>query len=183
MRKLPDGTEFYTLDEAEGKEFDTYDIYLHEFVLIFFGLEPEKPIQSRIKYQKGLFLFLKELEKRGYKVQDPHFIPYSYGPYSFVLARVLDNLWWSGFIEAKGEYGKETEEFKLTEKGKNEAILLIKEKIKEKDLQDLITFRQSIDQYTVDGILHYVYNNFPEMKEKSKIRAKFKDIKWGRGKG
>ncbi len=41
MRKLPDGTEFYTLDEAEGKEFNTYDIYLHEFVLIFFGLEPE----------------------------------------------------------------------------------------------------------------------------------------------
>jgi hypothetical protein len=50
-------------------------------------------------------------------------------------------------------------------------------------LQDLITFRQSIDQYTIDGILHYVYNNFPEMKEKSKIRAKYKDIKWGRGKG
>lgn len=61
--------------------------------------------------------------------------------------------------------------------------MLIKEKIKEKDLRDLITFRQSIDQYTVDGILHYVYNNFPEMKEKSKIRAKYKDIKWGRGKG
>jgi len=143
MRKLPDGTEFYTLDEAEGKEFATYDIYLYELVLIFFGLEPEKPIQSRIKYQKGLFLFLKELEKRGYKVQDPHFIPYR-GAYSFVLARVLDNLWWSGFIEAKVEHGKEVEEFKLTEKGKNEAILLIKEKIKEKDLQDLITFRQSI---------------------------------------
>jgi len=143
MRKLSDGTEFYTLEEGERKEFDTYDIYLYEFVLIFFGLDPEKPIQSRIKYQKGLFLFSKELEKRGYKVQDPHFIAYS-GAYSFVLARVLDNLWWSGFIEAKGVYAKETEEFKLTEKGKNEAILLIKEKIKEKDLQDLITFRQSI---------------------------------------
>ncbi len=49
MRKLPDGTEYYTLDEAEEKEFNTYDIYLHEFVLIFFGLEPEKPIRSRTK--------------------------------------------------------------------------------------------------------------------------------------
>ena len=81
-------------------------------------------------------------------------------------------MWWSGFIEAKGEYGKETEEFKLTEKGKNEAILIIKEKIKEKDLRDLITFRQSIDQYTVDGILHYVYNNFPEMRRPRKARKR-----------
>jgi len=73
-------------------------------------------------------------------------------------------LLWSGFVEAKGEYGKETEELRLTEKGKNEAILLIKEKIKEKDLKDLITFRQSIDQYTVDGIIRYVNYKFPEMK-------------------
>ena len=183
MRKLPDGTEFYTLDEAEGKAFNTYDIYLHEFVLIFFGLEPEKPIYSRVKYQKGLFLFFKELDKRGYKVQDPHFIPYSYGPYSFVLARILDNLWWSGFIEVKGEYEKETEEFKLTEKGKAEAILLVEKKINKKDLNDLITFRQSIDQFTVDGILNYVYSHFPEMKERSKLKSKYKDIKWGKGKG
>jgi len=164
MRKSP--------DVMEGKEFDTYDIYLHEFVLIFFGLELEKPIISRIKYQKGLFLFLKELEKRGYKVQDPHFVPHDDGPYSFALANILDELIWSGFIEAKGVHGKETEEFKLTEKGKNEAILLIKEKIKEKDLRDLITFRQSIDQYTVDGILHYMRTNFPEMRRPRKPRGR-----------
>jgi len=46
-------------------------------------------------------------------------------------------------------------------------------------LRDLITFRQSIDQYTVHGILHYVYNNFPEMKEKSEIRAKYKEALMG----
>jgi len=149
MRKTSNGTKFCTLEEV---------------VLVLFGLEPEKPIHSRTKYQKGLFLFFKELEKRGYKVQDPHFIPYKDGPYSFELARVLDKLLWSGFVEAKGEYGKETEELRLTEKGKNEAILLIKEKIKEKDLKDLITFRQSIDQYTVDGIIRYVNYKFPEMK-------------------
>ena len=128
-------------------------------------------------------MFFKELDKKGYKVQDPHFIPYSYGPYSFVLARILDNLWWSGFIEVKGEYGEETEEFKLTDKGKIEAELLIEKKINKKDLKDLINFRQSIDQFTVDGILNLVYNNFPQMKERSKLKAKFKDIKWGKGKG
>jgi len=149
MRKTSDGSESCTLDGV---------------VLIFFGLEPEKPIYSRLKFQLGLFLFIKELEKRGYKAQDPHFIPYKDGPYSFELARVLQKLIWSSFIEARGEYNKESEELKLTEKGKNEAMLLIKEKIKEKDLKDLIMFRQSIDQFTTDGIIRYVNYKFPEMK-------------------
>lgn len=182
MRRLPDGTEAYSLDEAEGREFPKYDIYLHELVLIFFGLEPDKPVYSRIKYQKGLFLLFKELEKRGYRVQDPHFVPYSYGPYSFVLARVLENLWWSGFIEVS-RIGKEDEEFRLTDKGKREAGLLIKEKVRGEDLDYLVQFRKSIDQFRVDGLLRYVYENFPEMKERSKVKSKFREIKWGRGRG
>ena len=151
----------------------THDVSLHEFVLIFFGLELEKSIQSRVKVQKGLFLLLKELEKRGYKVQDPQFVPCRDGPYSFVLANALKELIWSNFIETKGEYGKENEEFKLTEKGKNEAMLLVKEKIKENDLKDLITFRQSLDQFTVEGLIYYVSNKFPEMKvstRRNKVR-------------
>jgi uncharacterized protein YwgA len=168
MKNVFEGTRPSTSNIDNGNEFITYDISLHEFILILFGLEPEKPIQSRVKIQKGLFLLLKELEKRGYKVQDPQFIPCRDGPYSFTLANALEELIWSNFIETKGEYGKESEEFKLTDKGKKETMLLIEEKIKEKDLKDLVTFRQSLDQFTVEGLIYYVSNKFPEMKALSR---------------
>ncbi|BFH73280.1 hypothetical protein SJAV_12240 [Sulfurisphaera javensis] len=183
MRELPDKTRYYTLDEAEGKEFEKVDLFISDVVLILFGLSPDKPIYSRIKYQKGLFLFYKELDKKGYTYEDPHFIPYSYGPYSFLLTQELDNLVWSNFIKVEGQYGKETEAFSLTEKGKREAQAIIEEKIRRKDLEDFKLFRRSIDQYTVKGILRYVYANYPQYKERSKIKDKFKEIKWGRGKG
>ena len=51
--RLRDGREYYRLDEAEGREFGTYDVYLYELVLLFFGLGPDEPIIGRATLMGG----------------------------------------------------------------------------------------------------------------------------------
>jgi hypothetical protein len=137
MRKLPDGTVYYTLDEAEKTGFETFDIYLHELVLIYFGLVPDDPT-SNGEVQKGVYLLYNELRRKGYKVQDPHYVFMMYKPYSFVVESIMDNLVWSGYLDVD-----KNGELVLSGKGKKEARSLIEKKIKESDLEDLTRLRET----------------------------------------
>ena len=142
--RLEDGREYYRLDEAEGKEFGNHDVYLYEFVLLFFGLDPEEPVRGRDALMEGLYRFFGELKGRGYRVQDPHFVPSGEKHYSELLDRVLDDLWWSGFIEVVAEDG--TEEFRLTEKGEEKAKALVRERLRSGDLDYFRAFRLSLSR-------------------------------------
>ena len=152
--RLRDGREYYRLDEAEGREFDTYDVYLYELVLLFFGLDPEEPVRGRDALMEGLYRFFGELKGRGYRVQDPHFVPSGEKHYSELLDRVLDDLWWSGFIEVRGGTGGGAEELGLTEKEKEVARALLREKISLEDLDRLKAFRLSLFKPTEGFGLH-----------------------------
>jgi hypothetical protein len=136
MRRLPDGTVFYTLDEAEKVEFETFDIYLHELVLMYFGLDPDEPVNGD-GVQKGVYVLYEELKRRGYKVQDPHYVFITRKPYSSVIERVLDNLVWSGYSDVD-----ENDKLILSKKGKREVETLTGKKLKESDLEDLTRFRE-----------------------------------------
>ena len=144
MKRLRDGREYYRLDEAEGKEFGAYDVYLYELVLLFFGLDPEELVRGRDALMEGLYRFFGELKGRGYRVQDPHFVPSGEKHYSNLLDRVLDDLWWSGFIEVVTENG--TKEFGLTEKGEERAEALVRERLRPGDLNYLRAFRLSLSR-------------------------------------
>ena len=139
MKRLRDGREYFRLNEAEGREFDTYDVYLYEFVLLFFGLDPEEPVRGRDALMEGLYKFSEELKERGYRIQDPHFVYSGEKHCSELLESMLNDLWWSGFIEVVTE--DDTEEFRLTEKGKEIARALLKEKLRSEDLDYFRAFR------------------------------------------
>jgi len=150
MRKLPDGTVLFTLDEAEEIDFDIYDIYLHELVLIYFGLRPNCPVSIE-EAQKGIYILYNELKERGYKVQDPHYVFIAGKPYSFVIERVINNLWYSGYLDCT-----ETGSLKLTGKGRSEAGSITGIKIRGRDVEDLIGLRKilnpSMDIKPRDGV-------------------------------
>jgi hypothetical protein len=137
MRRLPDGTVFYTLDEAEKTEFETFDIYLHELVLMYFGLRPGEPVTNE-EVQKGVFVLYNGLKRRGYKVQDPHYVFITRKPYSSVIERVLDNLVWSGYLDVD-----ENDRLILSGKGKREVETLIGKKLKGPDPEDLTRLRET----------------------------------------
>lgn len=180
---LPDGTLFYSYEKAreifdkiEKKKFSIADC-----ILILLQTYPEKPLCGRISLMKQVFLLIKEILGEE-NVQDAKFVPYLYGMYSFVVTNVLTNLEFAGYIIAKGKKNSKLEEFYITKKGE-EYVSKLFATIPE-NMQKLIKEkRKGWDQLGYDGILRLVYTKYPEFIEKSKLKERYKLIKWGRGLG
>jgi len=181
--EYPDGTTFYSyesakriLDGIEPKRFTIVDS-----ILILFYSHPEKRIFGRISLMKQIFLLIEEVLNKE-EIQEPKFVKRHFGMYSFLVADTVANLEYSGYIERKGKKNSKLEQFRITRKGKeyiSDIFASLPEelqiKIKEK--------RKGWDQLGYDGILRYVYNKYPQYREKSRVKRRYKPIKWGRGIG
>ena len=183
IEPFPDGTVFYSYEKAkevfdkiERKEFSIADC-----ILILLYAYPDKPLCGRISLMKQVFLLTKEiLGERN--VQDPKFVPHHFGMYSFIVANELTNLEFSGYIVTKGKKNSKLERFYITSKGEKYASTVfaslperVQALVKEK--------RKGWDQLGYDGILRLVYTKYPEFREKSRLKERYKPIKWGRGLG
>jgi len=180
---FPDGTIFYSYEEArkhldilESKRFTISDI-----ILLLLCSQSEKPIFGRVSLMKQVFLLINEVLNKN-DVQDAKFVPYRYGMYSFTVGNAITNLEYSGFIEVKGNKNSKLEQFRITDKGKK-YIAKIFNSLSE-DIQILIKLkRKGWDQLGYDGILRLVYQKYPDYKEKSLIKKRYKLIEWGKGVG
>lgn len=159
-------------------------ITLKDMVLFLLYAQKDSPIYGRILLFKEVFLLYEELLKQYSTkmiIENPRYEPYKYGPYSFKLADLLDQLYWANLIGIKGKKNTRLEAFYITEKGIEE----IKEKFESlpQELKEkIIELRKGWDQLGIDGILRYVYQKYPKYKIKSRIKDRYKDIMWG-GKG
>ena len=146
------------------------------FVFVQFLYAQDKPIHGRTLLIKELFLLYKrQLTK---EVQNPKFIPYRFGPYSFHLMELINTLNLNGFIQVKGRRNSNSESFSLTEKGKKYAKKVFK-KLNKKTKNEVIQKRKGWDQLGISGILNYVYTHYPKYKKKSILKRRYKDIIWG----
>jgi hypothetical protein len=169
------------LDQVEtdnDKRFLIRDMFL---VLLY--AKKDNPIYGRTMLIKQLFLLYNEVFDKFQEIayQEPNFIPYDFGPYSFKSMKILDDLRFSKEIVVNGKRNTKKESFSLSEKGS----MLAKGKFEAlpKNLQTVIGERRiGWDQLGTRGILKYVYEKYPNMKEKSKIKRRYKDITWGIGK-
>jgi len=172
------------LTTLEEQEVEIPEISIEEFIMFILGLV-NRPIIGRIVLFKEVFLFYDKLKKR-LKIQDPIFFSYRYGPYSVLLAQVIDMMEFAGLIIRHGRRGSKKERFELTDKGKRIAKKLIeklKEKLGEDEITNLIKMRKGLDQLGTEGILRYVYQNYPDFGKRSEIADRYKTIKWGVGIG
>ena len=154
---------------------------LTDVILYLLYATQEKPIHGRIAITKQLFLAIKEVFGEE-NVENPKFVPYRFGPYSFLITHILSNLEYDNLIQVKGRKNTSSEKFFLTEKG----VKIAKKKFAKlpKSLQNkLIDRRIGWDQSHIKGLLGYVYNKYPEFTEKSMIKNRYKSITWGRAKG
>jgi uncharacterized protein YwgA len=185
MQKASDGTRFFTVDDWEEliKENDECfpKILVRDLILSLLAVKPDKPIYGRIMLMKQIFLlFTETLEPRGIHCQDPKFVAYDFGPYSFTVMQVVEDLRFSGYISIEGRKGSRKEAFKLSKKGKISPNQFLK--ILSDDIIEEIRYRRiGWDQLGTDGILRYVYEYYPKMKENSKIKNRYKDVSWGIG--
>lgn len=172
-----DKTEIYSYEKAEEifanlkiKKFSRSDL-----VMIILAAR-EQSIHGRILLMKELFLLYQKMLKP--KTQDPKFVPYRFGPYSFHLAELLTTMSNDGLLEIKGRRNSNSESFNLTPKGKKKSNAIFKKltKVEQKEIQEK---RKGWDQLGTDGILNYVYTHYPKYKVKSIIKNRYKDVIWG----
>lgn len=186
MNNLPENSVILNFDQVQNelkKQIKKSEsLLISDVILILLYSHINKPIYGRTLIMKQLFLLYKEiLEKTDLKIQDPKFIPYIYGPYSFSVMQVIDDLFFSGNIIIKGRKNSRNEEFKISDN----AIKKVSKKYSQlsDEIRDEIAEKRiGWDQLGIDGILRYVYLNYPKYKEKSKIKEKYEDIIWGKGK-
>ena len=175
-----DGTLAYTFKEAnemlnalKPKQFTIADT-----TMILLYAQHEKPICGRVLLVKEFFLLVKEILNE-YDIQDPQFVAYRYGAYSFSLGSVLSNLEFLGYMARMGNKNSKNEQFKLTNKGK-EVASEIWDNLS-KDIQnEIATKRMGWDQLGRDGILRLVYRKYPKYARNSYIKGRYKEISWGK---
>ncbi len=154
---------------------------ISDVILYILFAQSSYPIHGRITITKQVFLTIKEVLGEE-NVENPKFVPYRYGPYSFLVTHVISNLEYDGLLDIKGRKNTSSEKFILTEKG----IKVAKKKftrLPRKLQNELIDKRIGWDQSHVRGILAYVYNKYPEYTEKSLLKKKYQSIIWGRARG
>ncbi len=182
----PIGKKYENLKELL-KYLKSLDLTIEDIVILLLGItEDNAPIYGRTLLVKEVFLTIKEvIEKYAIKYQDPKFISYKYGPYSFNLIDAIESMAMRGYIIRSGRKGTKKESFSLSEKGK-ERYMQIKDGIKAKWPQlidELKEKRRGWDELGTDGILKYVYQNYPEYLDRSTIYKKYEPINWGKGRG
>ncbi len=144
------------------------------------------PIFGKISFFKEMFLMYKEvlpIELKNKSI-NPKFIDYTYGPYSFLIADVLEQLKYDGYVSVEGRKNSRTEKFSLTNEGKKEAekrIELLSDKKCKQFSQELKNRRRTWDQLGNRGLLNYVYKNYPEYTKNSRIKYKISYDIWDEG--
>ncbi len=125
------------------------------------------PVAGRTMMQKQMFLAYNEVFERE-AVMDPEFRADYFGPYSPLVADLPYLLRSEGkvVISARGE-GHST--YNLGRRGRDEAGYLASRKVARRQWNRLTEMKRSWDEFTTQGILRYVYRNYPEFTTKTKV--------------
>jgi len=185
-RIMADETKLYPFDMVEValREYKKQaKLLVRDVILLLLYAIKDKPIYGRTMLMKQVFLTYEEiLKKHGIVFQDPKFVPYKFGPYSFIVTQVLEDLHFAGYIRIEGRRNTKKEKFLLTDAGIKEAYRRF-QTLPPKIREEIVKKRIGWDQLGTRGILNYVYTKYPKYKEKSEIKKKYKEIIWGQGKG
>ena len=136
-----------------------------KWILSLLYLAFPNEIKGITRLMKYLFLM-----KREYEINNEYnFIPYSHGPCSFEVFEDLEKLERMGLIEIEVEIHEPkiagdwqiVKKIKLTEKGKEIAEKIYNEldNLTKVKLDELV---KRFSRYTFAGLLHYVYEKYPE---------------------
>ncbi len=122
------------------------------------------PVKGTTKLQKQVFLAWKTLFKKD--TADPGFFPYKFGAYSKTVKDSIMVLKNSGFIRIKSGKGEGVQYF-ITPSGKR----TISKKLKrlDIDLEELTDKKSDWDEWTTQGIMKFVYRNYPEYTVETKV--------------
>ncbi len=100
--------------------------------------------------------------------ENPGFRAYRFGPYTERIDRAIDTLYHSGYLISRGRINTNSERFYLTESGIKKGKELLS-KFDAEVVDDLVSLKRDLQQFTLKGIETYVYSKYPEYTDKSEI--------------
>ncbi|MBM2819369.1 MAG: hypothetical protein HW410_1051 [Nitrosarchaeum sp.] len=177
-RRLPDRSELLNYEqslkyynEVKPRKFGSV-----ETILLLLGITSDKPIKGKTMMMKQTFLSEKEFKL---DMQDLQFVGHKFGPHSFLIENVLKNMEFVGLVK---KYGVKTNQTKyyLTEDGKNEAKKLINT-LSDDEQKTIKKKRVSWDELGLDGMVKFVYNNYPKYTDASVIKRRYVLVDWKKG--
>jgi len=139
------------------------------FPLALLAADNSESVEGITRFQKLVFLAQREL------FDEDEFYPYKphkYGPFSKSLYDDLDQLVERDFIKQSTEKtvtGNERKVYTLSEKGKR-ALNKAEEENFDFDLETLSEIMEEYNYENLWDLLEYVYSEYPEMAEKSKLK-------------
>lgn len=136
-----------------------------DFILLLLDSNGREKIKGKLCFQKEMFLVVKEICPD--LDIDLNFEPYHYGPFSRNLANLLDDLEDNSLIRV--ERYVDTCSYSITSKGVEKVSKLdVSNDIRKK----ISNLKNASNNLGYKGLLRYVYFNFPEYAENSKIKDK-----------
>jgi uncharacterized protein YwgA len=136
------------------------------YVLLLLSANEDDPIRGKLFLQKEMFLIANEVDIEGDLKKLLRFEPYNFGPYSYPLELELRKLEKNRLIKTRNE-GK-TVLYMLSDEGKE---YLNQIRNFDKDLLTKISkLKKGSERLGYKGLLRYVYFNYPEYIDKSKIK-------------
>lgn len=146
-----------------------YELTLKDVIISLFGVHADIPIETRTLLYKELFLTFEEILNEDdltklRKNIDPKFIPYVYGPFSFVVASEIGKMLDNHILNKEGY--KRDERFTLTDFGKNLFVYLSRRLegnyLFEKFIEKLRKLRVGWDKLGAQGIMTRVKKIYPQ---------------------
>lgn len=155
-----------TRTRVEGRETKDPLQRAEQLILYLLYSNNKNPVIGKTMLIKQVFIIAMEIEPSLGPILE--FYPYQVGPYSTVLAKLL-NLWIrEGIVDAHTE-GRDWV-FTLTSKG-IERIEESLDMIDEKTRQEIEKLKGTTLEWGTKGILNYVYRHYPEYAITSRIRG------------
>ena len=185
--KLPDGFTYYyyqcpkcsrveyPLKQAQALidySKDHLFMFVEDWILAWMAVSDSDvyaPIPGITTIQKQMVIIIREFApEHDMPSENPGFKAYKFGPYTERIDRAIDSLYKAGYIYSKGRINTKSERFYLTEngieKGKN-----ILSGLPSDVIEDLISLKRDLQQFTLQGIETYVYSKYPEYTDESEI--------------
>ncbi|MGC8584882.1 MAG: hypothetical protein ACP5L4_02005 [Thermoplasmata archaeon] len=130
---------------------------IDEIILLLLN---EGKIRGKSILQMEVFLVWKEIFK-GENMENPMFQPNFYGPYSSLLEDLIYKLIIGGYVKNIPR-GESHTTYIITEKGKSLVEKILGEKKIPDKIQEIKEKKVDWDELTFQGLVRYIYRNYPE---------------------
>lgn len=134
--------------------------YLELIILALLNAKNKEPLKSDLFFQKEIFLILNYIQDM---LPNADFIAHSFGPYSEVAEKSLNNL------SSYGLVGKEGNSYEINDFG-IEIYNKLKDKLSKNKIEAIEDFKDLLNDLDRDELLVFTYISFPNFTTESTIK-------------